>query len=94
MSHYWKAEVTVTGVTVITPAEFEAVMNSLPGEGGLDRPAKRRWVHLFWRWSNKSPDIWDAVEQASAVWRGAVAHIESAVDPVCTDFRVYQVNEL
>lgn len=94
MSHYWKAEVTVTGVPLVTEDESEAVVKSFPGWGGLRKDADKDEVSLFWRFANGSPDIWDAIERASATWRGAVGHIESAIDPVCTDFRVQKVDEL
>lgn len=94
MNHFWKAEVTVSGVPVVTDEECESVMASLPGAGILSRRSGTDEIVLTWRFANASPDIWDAVEQVSARWRGAVGHIESAVDPVCTDFHVLRVQEL
>lgn len=92
MSHAWKAQVAVTGVHVVAEKEFEQVLALAPAVIRLD--THNGVLHLLWRFVNGSPDINDAIDQASATWREAVSLIESATDPVCTDFRVQRVEEL
>jgi hypothetical protein len=87
--HHWKAEVTVTGIPVVTEEELESANSVIHGVLGHDK--SRDELTLIWRFTNGSPDISDAIEQASAAWRMAVEHVEGAYDPVCTDFRVRRV---
>jgi hypothetical protein len=93
MPHGWKAEVTVTGVSTVTDEEHESVLASLPGGGLLVKTEGADEIQLDWLFETRSLDMWEAIERASAAWRGAVAHIESATDPECTDFRVYWMKE-
>ncbi len=87
--HHWHAKVTVTGVPRITDEEMEDALGVVKGviqhTGNVDE------LLMVWRFTNSSPDIWDAIGQAASVWRTAVAFIESAVDPACTDFHVRRV---
>lgn len=92
MTHFWKAEVTVTGVHALTDNEFEQVHGTIPAVLRLDAPGGA--LHMTWRFASDSPDISVAMTQASAGWRKAVGLIENAADPVCTDFRVRRVEEL
>lgn len=92
MTHYWRAEVAVTGVHAVTDDEFERVNDAIKGVIRLD--TLNGVLHLKWRFANGSPNINDAMTQASAAWREAVDLIENAADPVCTDYRVHRVEEL
>lgn len=91
-AHFWKAEVAVTGVHAVADHEFEQLHAALPAVFRLDTHSGT--LHLTWRFANDSPDISDAMSQASAAWREAVDLIENAADPVCTDYRVRRVDEM
>ncbi len=90
--HHWKAEVTVSGVPVVTDEEYERVQSVISGvtrhETGVDD------LNLTWRFTNGSPEMADAITQASATWQEVIEYVESAIDPACTDFRVRRVMEV
>lgn len=86
--HDWSATVTVTGVPLVTHDEMEQVAALAPGV--VSHNKEKGELVLLWQFSNNSPDINDAWRKAADTWRQAVERIESAYDPVCTDFHVRQ----
>jgi hypothetical protein len=92
MTHHWKAEVTVTGVPLVTEEEFGLMFSILSGL--IQHESETGVLVLTWRFENNDPHVQYAIDEVSSKWRTALAHVESATDPVCTNFRVYQVDGL
>jgi hypothetical protein len=92
VTYLWQAEVTVAGVPSVTEEEFELMRGVIPGL--VEYEADTGDLLLTWLLKNGDPHIQYAIDEVSSKWRTALAHVESAPDPVCTDFRVYQVSSL